>query len=139
MFRYLVAIVLLIQGIGHLIPFTASWAPRISKTGFSNIPWIFSNDIRIDSPIGQAFGLLGFVALVCFVTGALGLVTRQEWWRRTLIVAAAISIMTIVPWWNTWPQGSLIVALLVDIAVVIVLLPPWRNHLSHNLHEVRDV
>jgi hypothetical protein len=133
MLRYLIAIVLLIQGIGHLIPFMASWAPRISKTGFSNIPWIFSNGIRIDSPIGQAFGLLGFVALVCFVTSALGLVTRQEWWRRLVIVAAAISIMTIVPWWNTWPQSNLIAALLVDIAFVFALLLLWRNYLSHAL------
>lgn len=47
-----------------------------------------------------------------------------------MIVAAVVSIVTIVPWWNAWPQGSLIGALLIDVAVIIALLPPWGDQLS---------
>lgn len=61
------------------MPFMASWTPRISKVGFSDVPWIFSGVVEVGSPVGWAFGLLGLVALIGFVAGVLGFVTHQEW------------------------------------------------------------
>src|SRR5205823_2651899 len=113
------------HGIGHLMPFMAAWMPQISKVGFSNAPWIFSGDVGVGSPIGQAFGLLGLVALIGFGASALGLMTQQAWWPTVMIAAAAVSIVTILPWFNTWPTGSMLGALLVDVAVLVALLPPW--------------
>ncbi len=131
MWRYLIAIVLLAHGIGHIMPLMAAWTPRISKVGFSDASWIFSGGVGVGSPIGQAFGLLGLVALIGFVADALGLVTQQTWWPMVTIAAAAISIVTIVPWLNAWPTGSMIGALLVDVAVLVALLPPWGQQLVH--------
>lgn len=124
MWRYIIAIVLLAHGIGHIMLFMAAWTPQISKVGFSNAPWIFSGGIGVGSPIGQAFGLLWLVALIGFGASALGLVTHQAWWPPVTITVAAISIVTIVPWFNTWPTGSMIGALLVDVAVLVALGHP---------------
>jgi hypothetical protein len=60
-------------------------------------------------------------------------VTHQAWWPMVTIAAAVISIVTIVPWLTTWPTGSMIGALLVDVAVLIALLPPWSQQLVHAL------
>jgi hypothetical protein len=133
MWRYFIALVLMAQGIGHLMPFMAAWTPQISKAGFSNAPWIFSGSVGVGSPIGQAFGLLGLVALIGFVAGSLGLVTQQTWWPMVAIAAAAISIVTIIPWVTTWPTTSMIGALLVDVVVLVVLLPPWGQQFVHAL------
>jgi hypothetical protein len=133
MWRYIIALVLLAHGIGHIMPFMAAWTPQISKVGFSDASWIFSGGVGVGSPIGQAFGLLGLVALIGFVAGALGLVTHQAWWPTVTIAAAAISIVTIVPWVTTWPTGNMIGALLVDVAILVALLPSWGQQLVHAL------
>lgn len=133
MWRYIIAIVLLAHGIGHIMPFMAAWTPQISKAGFSDASWIFPGDVGVGSPIGQAFGLLGLVALIGFVAGALGLVTHQAWWPVVTIAAAVISIVTIVPWVSAWPVGSMAGALLVDAVTLIVLLPSWGEQLTHAL------
>jgi hypothetical protein len=131
MWRYIIALVLLAHGIGHIMPFMAAWTPQ--KVGFSDASWVFSGGVGVGSPVGQSFGLLGLVALIGFVAGALGLVTHQAWWPTVTIVAAAISIVTIVPWVNAWPTGSMIGALLVDVALLVVLLPPWGEQFVHSL------
>jgi hypothetical protein len=133
MWRYLIAVVLMAHGIGHLMPFMAAWMPQISRVGFSDASWIFSEGVRVDSRIGQAFGLLGLVVLIGFVAGSLGLVTHQIWWPMVTIAAAAISIVVIVPWFAAWPTGSIVGALLVDVAVFAALLPPWGQQLVHAL------
>ena len=62
-----------------------------------------------------------------------GLVTQQTWWLTVTIMAAAISIVAIVPWINAWPTTSMIGALLVDVAVLVALLPPRGQQLVHSL------
>jgi len=133
MWRYIIAVVLLAHGIGHIIPFMAAWTPRISKVGFSDASWIFSGGVRVESLIGQVFALLGLVALIGFGASALGLVTNQAWWPTMTIVAAVISIVTIVPWINAWPTESMIGALFVDVAVLVALLPPWSQQVVQSL------
>lgn len=58
----------------------------------------------MSSPVGQTFGLPGLLALLGFCASALGLITHQEWWPA-MTVAAAISIVAIVPWVSAWPRG----------------------------------
>ncbi|HEY7343106.1 MAG TPA: hypothetical protein VH591_19695 [Ktedonobacterales bacterium] len=131
MLRYFVAIILLVHGIGHIMPFMAAWTSQ--KAGFSSAPWIFSGGMTVGSPVGQAFGLLGLVALLGFVAGAIGLVTQQPWWPMATVAAAAISLVTILPWVSSWPVGSMIGALAVDIAVIVALVPPWGQQVIHAL------
>jgi hypothetical protein len=131
MLLYLIAIVLLMHGIGHIMPFMAAWTPQ--KVGFSDASWLFSSGVSVNTPVGQAFGLLSLLALLGFCTGALGLIMHQAWWPAMTVAAVAISIVAIVPWVSAWPLSSAIGALLVDVAVLIALLPPWADRLIHAL------
>lgn len=131
MLFYLITIVLLMHGIGHIMPFMAAWTPQ--KVGFTDTSWLFSGGVGVGSTLGQAFGLLGLLALLGFCAGALGLVTHQRWWPAVTIAAATISLVVIVPWLSAWPLGSAIGALVVDVAVLVALLPPWADRLIHAL------
>ena len=132
MWKYLIAVLLLAHGIGHIMPFLAAWAPKMNP-GFSTGSWLFSSNMSTTSPVGLAFGLLGLVALLGFMGGALGLLLHQEWWPMMTIAAAFISLVTILPWAGVWPTGSLSGALAVDLAVLVALLPPWSQQLTHAL------
>jgi hypothetical protein len=132
MWKYLVAVILFAHGIGHIMPFLAAWAPRMNP-GFSNGSWLFSTTAGVTSPAGLAFGLLGLVALIAFVGGAVGLLNHQEWWPMLTIAAAVVSLVTILPWASVWPAGSLIGAVAVDLVVLVALLPPWGQQVTHAL------
>ena len=79
--------------------------------------------MSVDSPVGQAFGLLGLVALLGFLADAIGLVAQQPWWPMATVAAAAVSLVTILPWFSSWPVGSMIGA----------LVPPWGQQVIHAL------
>ena len=132
MWKYLVAIILLAHGIGHIMPFLAAWMPKMNP-GFSGGSWLFSGNMSVTSAAGLAFGLLGLVALLGFVGGALGLLLHQEWWPQMTMAAAVISLVTILPWASVWPTGSMIGAVLVDLAVLVTLAPPWGQQVTHAL------
>lgn len=131
MVLYVIAIVLLMHGIGHIMPFLAAWTSQ--KVGFSDASWLFSSGVGVSSPIGQTFGLLSLLALFGFCAAVLGLLTHQQWWPAMAIAAAVVSIVAIIPWLSTWPLGSAIGALLVDVAILVALLPPWADRLIHAL------
>ncbi len=122
MWKSLIAIVLVVHGLGQILPFLAAWT---NERIFSDASWLFSTGVGVGTPIGQAFALLGLLALLGFIGGALGLLFGQEWWRPMLISAAIISLIVAIPWAAAWPIGSLIGNVLVDAVVLVALLTPW--------------
>jgi hypothetical protein len=123
MWKYLVAVLLLAHGIGHIMPFLAAWTPKMNP-GFSGGSRLFSGDMPVSSPADLAFGLLGFVAVLGFVGSALGLLLHQEWWPQMTIAAAIVSLVTILPWASVWPTGSMIGAVLDQPPTAVPLPPP---------------
>lgn len=93
--RYIIAMVLIGHGIGHVMGFLEAWTTV--SVGFSNQPWLLSSGITIDSPVGRAFGLLWLVAMIGFVGAGLGLLFHQAWWQPLAIAAAVISLVVILP------------------------------------------
>lgn len=126
--RYLVILVLLAHGVGHIMGFLASWTKM--PMGFTEQPWLFSNDVTAASPLGKAFGLLWLVALILFLGAAFGLLGNYEWWRTLAIIAAVLSLVVILPWWNTVTPASRLAAVVVDLAILIALIPPWGEQIS---------
>jgi hypothetical protein len=122
-FRWVVIIVLLAHGIGHIMGFLAAWTTV--PMGFTDRPWLFSDTITVESAVGRAFGLLWLVAMIAFLGAVFGLIGHQVWWRPLLIAAAVISLAAILPWWNTVTAGARFGAVLVDLVILIALLPPW--------------
>lgn len=123
--RLVVAVILVMHGLGHVMGFSAAWTP--AKMGLSDRPWIFSPGITIDTPVGRTFGLLWLVAMIGFVASGLGLLFFQGWWPQLAVASAFISLVAILPWWGTVPAGARYGAVLVDLLVLVLLLGPWAG------------
>jgi hypothetical protein len=126
-----IAIVLLGHGIGHVMGLLASWTNL--PMGFTESPAIFSPQIHIQSPIGKTFGILYLITMVAFVGAGIGLFTEQSWWTTLAVAASVLSLIAIIPWWNTFTPGSKQAAVLVDLIVIAALLGPWKDELLSRL------
>lgn len=129
--RWAIIVVLLAHGVGHMMGFLAAWTTI--PMGFNTNPWLLSSHVTVQSAVGRAFGLLWLVALVGFVGATIGLITDQGWWRGLAIAAAFISLVAIVPWWNTVTPGSRLGAVLVDVVIIAALLPAWGDQIVQRL------
>ncbi|RIK48122.1 MAG: hypothetical protein DCC57_13645 [Chloroflexi bacterium] len=121
--RWLMVIILIGHGIGHATGFLNAWTTL--PTGFSSAPWIFGGDLTTTSAVGKAWGLLWLLALIGFVGAGLGLWFRQPWWLPMASAAAAISLVAVVPWWNTVVMGARVGAL-VDVAILFLAIF-WKS------------
>lgn len=130
-FRWLIIIILLAHGIGHVLGFLASWTSI--PAGFSNQPWVLSTGTTIESTAGRAFGLLWLAAMFAFLGAAIALLGHQDWWRVLAIAGALISLVAILPWWNTVPTGVKTGAVLANIAILVVLLPSWGVEFARSI------
>ena len=126
MWRYIFAIPFFIHGLAHISGFLSSWTS--SDAGFKKSPWIFSSGVFLDGPLGRVFGLLWLIATIGFVGTAIGIVIQQDWWSPLAIAVSVISLIVIVPWWNTVPPGAKVGAIF-DVIVIVVLLLPLRGKL----------
>jgi hypothetical protein len=97
--------------------------------GFTDSPWIFSSGTLIKSAVGKGFSVLWLLSMAAFVAAAIGLFMDQSWWTTSAVIASIISLMAIIPWWNTFTPGSKQAAVLVDVVVLAVMLGPWKAEL----------
>jgi hypothetical protein len=66
--------------------------------------------------------LLWFIPFAGFLAGAYGFWQETDWWRPLLVIASAVSVLLVLPWWGAMPRGSYLGALIVDIGVLVALL-----------------
>ncbi len=125
--KYIVVLALLGHGAGHAIGFLAAWT-RLPM-GFRDHPWLLGGDVGIQTGVGRVFGLLWLAALAGFIGAALGLLFRQQWWEVLAVASSVVSIIAIVPWWNTFTPSPRFWALAVDVVVLIGLRGPWRDQI----------
>jgi hypothetical protein len=129
MLRLILAVILIAHGLGHIMGFLAAWTNV--PMGFTDRSWLLSTGVTVQSALGKAFGLLWLVALVALVGAGLGVWLRADWWPTLAIVGSVISLLAILPWWNTVAPSPRIWASLVDIVTIAVLLvPSWRDQLT---------
>ena len=107
--------------------FLASWTNL--PVGFTESPWIFSPKTLIQSTAGKVFGVLWLFAMAAFVGAAVGLFMEQSWWTTVAVIASVLSLVAIIPWWNTFTPGSKQAVVLVDVVVLAVMLGPWKAEL----------
>jgi hypothetical protein len=122
--KWLFAAPLIVHGSAHISGFIASWTKNLAE--YSENPWIFSSDITFQSPVGRAFGLLWLIAAIGFIASGLGLVFGQSWWPILAIAASVISLVVIVPWWNSVPPGAKVGAVF-DVLVILAMLLPLKD------------
>lgn len=132
MLRTIVALLLVGHGIGHIMGFLAAWTT--APMGFLDRPWLLSPGIMLQSGIGKLFGLVWLMALAALVGAGIGLLARSEWWVSLAVLGSLLSLLAIVPWWNTDAAIPRIWASVVDVATLAVLLaPPWREALLNGV------
>jgi hypothetical protein len=124
--RFAFALPLIGHGLAHLSGFTASWTS--SDAGYGDKPWIFSSGVTLSSTVGRVFGLLWLVAAVVLAASGVGAILRQEWWLPLAVVGSVLSLVVIVPWWNTVPPGAKLGAVF-DVIVIAVLASPLREQI----------
>lgn len=125
MLRIIVSLAFIGHGLGHLTGFLTAWT-RL-PAGFTDAPWILPGDVRMQSLIGRVFGLLWLAAMAVLVAAGVGVLARQPWWPQVAIAGAALSLIVIVPWWNTVVAGARYGGTAFNLLVLIALLPPWSD------------
>jgi hypothetical protein len=124
MVHFIVIAAFILHGLAHVSGFMASWTKNTS--GFSDRLWVLSTGVTLHSGVGHIFGLLWVVAAICSVGAGIGLAAQQPWWPIAAVVQAIVSLIVIVPWWNTVVAGAKAGAVF-DVIVLIALLLPWRD------------
>jgi multisubunit Na+/H+ antiporter MnhF subunit len=94
--------------------------------GFNQNSWIFGASGTLSSLAGRFFGVLWLAATVSLIAAGVGLLTNQTWWTSAAIIGAIVSLVAILPWWNTVTSGVKVGALL-DVAILIGLLTPLKT------------
>ena len=135
--RIIFAIILFGHGIGHVVGFLGTWTnlQLFPEFPFNRSPWIFPGDIFIQSAVGKVFGILWLISMGAFFAAAIGMVAKQSWWKTIAVIASILSLLAVIPWWNTFTPGimSKQSAVLVDILVIAALLGPWKDILLAKL------
>jgi len=124
MWKYLFVFLLIMHGLAHmtgLLGFCTS-----GPQAFAEKAWLFSKGVTPHSAAGWAFGLVWLVAVLAFVGAGLGLLLGQSWWSMLALVAAAVSLVAIVPWVQVVPPGAWAGACF-DLVIFVALVLPWGN------------
>ena len=135
--RIIFAIILFGHGIGHVVGFLGTWTnwQLFPEPPFNDSPWILPGDVFIQSAVGKVFGIFWLISTGAFFAAAIGLVLKQSWWATVAVIASLLSLLAVIPWWNSFTPGimSKKSAVLVDIIIIVVLLGPWKDTLLARL------
>lgn len=121
MLRYLVAFLMAMHGLAHVTGLLGMWTS--SSQAFLDQPWIFSGSVTANSVVGRVWGFLWLVAGIGLLGAGAGLAFGQAWWPWLAVVAAAVSLVAIVPWLRVVPPGAWGGGLL-DVFILVALLSP---------------
>ncbi len=121
MWRYLLALPFLVHGAAHVSGFLASWT--VLEVGFSGSAWILSPSVGYRSLIGRGFGLLWLAAAISHLAAGVGLMLGLGWWASAALAGSLVSLLVILPWWNTVPPGARLGAAF-DLLVILLLATP---------------
>ena len=124
---YLAALVLLGHGLGHLVGILPAWASI--EVGGKDEPWLLPGDHKMDSTVGKIWGVVWLAAMVLFVVSSAGVLMNKEWWRQWAIIGSVVSIVAIVPWWNSVIAGAK-AGVALDVAIILVLSLSWGKKIT---------
>jgi len=126
--EYLAALVLLGHGVGHLVGVLPAWA-SIGMGGVKDRPWILPGGHLMDSAVGKLWGVVWLAAMILFMISSAGVLLDKWWWRQWAVVGSVVSIVAIVPWWNSVVAGAK-AGVALDVAIILVLLLPWGEKIT---------
>jgi hypothetical protein len=126
--RIVIALVILIHGIGHVL----FLAPCLGLTqwGQSAHSWILTRALG-DVPTRVIGGLLWLVVIVGFIAAGAGLLGQVTWWRSFAVASAGVSLLALLLFVTSGSTQPILSAALMDIAILVALL--WLHWPSTDL------
>ena len=102
--RIVIAIILILHGVGHILAIFPIVGKKLSPTHSSN-SWLLTKLIGNTGTYVVAF-IIWPLALIGFVAGGFGLLgwfVPQAWWPSLTVGAAIISLLGLGLFWNAFP------------------------------------
>ena len=123
--KYIILALILGHGLAHISGFLASFT-SVDVGYHTDNAWIFRGDITLKSDFGKIFGMLWLIVAILFLIAAAGIIFSLSWWTNIALAAAVVSLIVIVPFWNTVPPGAKAGAVF-DLIILILLTTGWRE------------
>ena len=123
--KYIILALILGHGLAHISGFLASFT-SVDVGYHTDNAWIFRGDIKLKSDFGKMFGMLWLIVAILFLIAAAGIIFSISWWTNITLAAAIVSLIVIVPFWNTVPPGAKAGAVF-DLIILVILNSPWNE------------
>jgi hypothetical protein len=130
MWKYILAIPLIMHGLANLGGVVAPWTANLS--GFADAPWLFKGGVTLRSVAGRASSLLWLLSTLLLIGAGVGLLLGEAWWLALAILGAAFSLGVIFLWWKAVPPGARFGAFF-DAIMLVVLTSPLREQILAGL------
>lgn len=123
MVKIVVALFLMLHGLVHAILAMVP-DPDVADSGFATFfsrSWLLGKIGLPESAIRTIALILAATATIGFVAaglGLLGILVPFAWWRPLAITSAAVSLLFLLIYWNSY----LIVGIAIDILILAVLI-----------------
>lgn len=119
--QLVIAVILLVHGIGHVLFAANSWGYWKADAGRAAF---FENVLHASQTLEGVVGLLWIIPLVGFAAGAWGFYSETTWWRTVLLAASITSAALVVVWRKGLVPSTALYAVIVDVIVIAVLV--WQ-------------
>lgn len=120
MLKFVIGGVIGAHGVGHVLGWMPAWGIAQFE-GLSSRSWLLTSAIG-DGGARALGGVLWLIPTIGFVVAAGGLFMGQVWWRPVAIASATLSLVVIALFPDALPAGSLLGAVVVNLAVLGGLL-----------------
>jgi len=130
MWKYVLAIPLIMHGLANLAGVIAPWTANLS--GFTDAPWLFKGGVTLRSLAGRASSLLWLLSTLLLIGAGVGLLLGEAWWVTLAVIGAAASLGVIFLWWKAVPPGARFGAFF-DAILLVVLTSPLREQIIAGL------
>jgi hypothetical protein len=118
----ILAVALLLHGIGHILFVMNAWGYSRTEAGQG---WLFSQVLHGGQTTEGILGLLWLVPLAGFLVGTWGFYIGAAGWQPWLLASAVISSVLVLLWWGSINTSSAFFALVFNLIVIGIVL--WQR------------
>ena len=118
--KTIVALFLILHGLVHAILAMVP-NPEAPGSGFATFfsrSWLLGNLGLPESAVRTIALILAAIATIGFVATGLGILVPFAWWRPLAMASAAVSLLFLIIYWNSY----LIIGVAIDILILAALI-----------------
>ena len=114
--RWPLAVLLVAHGAIHVLGFL--WAFNLAQIEEIGSPTLLFAGAELGDPGTVAFGLLWLVAMVAFIAAGIGVARGTAWSIPVTGIAAGISLVPTIVWWNDAWIGAVLSGFILVVTVM---------------------